>query len=25
LQEAVKGSFDVTKIDNHVEVDWPTS
>ncbi len=24
LQEAVKGSFDVTKIDNHVEVDWPT-
>ena len=25
LQEAVKGSFDVTNIDNHVEVDWPTS
>ena len=25
LQEAVKASFDVTKIDNHVEVVWPTS
>jgi len=25
LQEAIKGSFDVTNIDNHVEVVWPTS
>ena len=25
LQEAIKGNFDVTQIDNHVEVVWPTS
>ncbi len=25
LQEAVKGSVNVMKIDNHVEVVWPTS
>ena len=25
LQEAVKGSIAVTRIDNHVEVVWPTS
>jgi hypothetical protein len=25
LQEAIKGSFDVMKIVNHVEVVWPTS
>jgi hypothetical protein len=24
LQEAIKGSPDVTKVDNHVDVVWPT-